>query len=279
MNVTVRRGDTLVKISGRFGTTAGAILEVNPSIEDGALIFPGQVIELPPGIGGDDAQPEPVAAVGFEAMYMVRSGDSLRSIATHFKTKVADIVAHNPELAANPDLIRPGQVLKVPGRHAVADVVAPAVPPARHGLPLWLAFAKREMDTGVEEIAGAADNRRIVEYHAATSLRATDDETPWCSSFVCWCMDQAGIRSTHSARARDWLRWQHGVDLDEPRRGAVAIFERPPNPASGHVGFYWDSSGNHYNILGGNQSNQVSIKGYPKDQLLGFRWPNGAPLD
>lgn len=278
MTVTVARGDTLAKIGGRFGTTAGAILDVNPDITNAALIFPGQVIKLPPGIGRDGAEPQPVADIGFGATYRVRSGDTLRKIATFFKTPIATLIEHNPELAANPDLIRPGQVLNVPGARSLEDVVPPAVPPPRHGLPPWLAYAKREMDTGVEEVAGSGDNPRIVEYHASTTVPDTSDETPWCSSFVNWCMVQAGIRGTRSARARDWLTWTHGITIEKARRGAVAVFRRPSGATTGtkgHVGFVWDSSGRHLNVLGGNQSDQVSIKGYPKDDLLGLRWPEG----
>jgi len=42
----------------------------------------------------------------------------------------------------------------------------------------------------------------------------------------------------------------------------------------GHVGFYWARSGDRILVLGGNQDNQVSIKGYPKADLLGHRWPD-----
>ncbi len=278
MKVTVQSGDTLVKIAGRFGTTAGAILHANPSIENAALIFPGQVLELPPGVGGDDAEPQRAADAGFGATYLVRSGDSLRKIAAHFGTSIADLIAANPQIS-DPSLIRPGETVNVPGSTGQKPHAPPTVPATLHGLKPWLAFAKREMDTGVEEIGGARDNPRIVEYHATTTLKASDDETPWCSSFVNWCMDQAGIRGTRSAAARSWLNWAHGITLETPRKGAVVIFERPPKPTSGHVAFFWDSSGNHVNVLGGNQSNQVSIKGYPKDKLLGFRWPKGVPLD
>ncbi|MGI8821990.1 MAG: hypothetical protein ACR2JP_01570 [Acidimicrobiia bacterium] len=84
-------------------------------------------------------------------------------------------------------------------------------------------------------------------------------------------MTQAGLRGTNSAAARDWLGW--GSSLDEPRKGAINVFRRfdPNNPRAGHVAFFWDSSGDRYLVLGGNQDDQVSIMGYPKADLLGFR--------
>lgn len=140
--------------------------------------------------------------------------------------------------------------------------------------PPWLSRAESEI--GVTEYPGPDDNPRIVEYHGATALRAADDEVPWCSSFLNWCMTQAGVRGTGSAAARSWLPW--GRPLPEPRRGCVAVFRRGSNPASGHVALYVRSRGALVDVLGGNQSNQVRISGYPAASLLGYRWPAGWPV-
>ena len=66
----------------------------------------------------------------------------------------------------------------------------------------WIDIAKGEMHQA--EIPGPMANPRIVEYHATTSLKATFDEVPWCSAFVNWVMEQAGIKGTGSAKARSW---------------------------------------------------------------------------
>ncbi len=103
------------------------------------------------------------------------------------------------------------------------------------------------------------------------------DETPWCSSFVNWCVEQSGFRGTDSALARKWLDW--GQPLSG-REGAVTVFSRDfAGPTSGHVAFYWDTSGSTPLVLGGNQSDQVSINGYPKADLLGFRWSAKTPSE
>lgn len=49
-------------------------------------------------------------------------------------------------------------------------------------LPEHLKIAMKEL--GVRELAGSKHNPRIIEYHKATSLKATQDEVSWCSSFV-----------------------------------------------------------------------------------------------
>jgi uncharacterized protein (TIGR02594 family) len=144
-------------------------------------------------------------------------------------------------------------------------------------VPPWLQIAYQEL--GVKEIPGAGDNPRIVEYHHSTTLRATDDEVPWCSSFVSWCVYEAQIEPTHSARARSWLRWGVPVSFMPPF-GAICVFNRggPHDPAvinaPGHVGFLISEAGpDKMLILGGNQGNAVSYREYKRDDLLGVRWP------
>ena len=44
---TVVKGDTLYKISVRFGTTVDTLLKLNPGIKNRSLIYTGQVIKLP----------------------------------------------------------------------------------------------------------------------------------------------------------------------------------------------------------------------------------------
>jgi uncharacterized protein (TIGR02594 family) len=131
----------------------------------------------------------------------------------------------------------------------------------------WMPVALQEI--GVKEYAGAADNPRIVEYLSSTALGSEDssnDETPWCSAFVNWCVLKAGYEGTDSAWAKSWLTW--GKELDEPRRGCIAVFSRN---VGGHVAFFVGESSSGINVLGGNQSDAVKISTYPTTRLLGYR--------
>jgi uncharacterized protein (TIGR02594 family) len=139
--------------------------------------------------------------------------------------------------------------------------------------PTWLDIAEHEI--GTKEINGPKSNERIIEYHACTSLKATTDETAWCSAFVNWCMRHAGLKGTNSAAARSWLQW--GVELKAPVPGCIVIFKRGA-PPSGHVAFYASDVGNDYiKVLGGNQGDQVKYSNYPKQDILGYRWPDEGP--
>ena len=133
---------------------------------------------------------------------------------------------------------------------------------------LWYDIAKVEI--GQKEITGPKHNQRILEYHKATSLGASTDEVPWCSSFVSWCLEQAGVESTKNAWARSYLNW--GKKITTPELGCIVVFKRGTD--SGHVAFFVKKEGSKITVLGGNQSNQVCIADYKESDLLGYRMPN-----
>lgn len=141
----------------------------------------------------------------------------------------------------------------------------------------WMPIAQAEAAAGVHEIAGSRHNPRIIQYHATTGLRAQTDETPWCSSFVNWCLQQAGIRGTNSAAAASWLNWGTSV---EARYGAITVIYNAGAAASlsssgNHVGFLLEETPTAYRILGGNQSDMVKESTFAKTRwrLKGYRWP------
>lgn len=206
------------------------------------------------------------------ATYRIRSGDTPGRIAEFHATDVDTLLEMNPQIE-DADSIFVGEVINVPDVAEEGESIHAAL--AGGEGPKWYQIAMREMETGVDEVPGPeGHNPRIVEYHQATSLKATDDETPWCSAFVNWCMLKAGVPRTNSAAARSWLRW--GQNLDAPRTGCVVVFSRLSNPSSGHVAFFEQTRGDRVLVLGGNQSNQVNISSYPATRLLGYRWPADA---
>lgn len=151
-------------------------------------------------------------------------------------------------------------------------VVTPKSEAQNHDDPPWLKAAIGEI--GVKEMNGTLHHPRIIEYHMTTTLKkreAESDETPWCASFVNWCMEQAGRKGTDSAWARSWLKF--GDPLDVPRRGCIVVFSR--GETSGHVGFFIKQIGDKILVLSGNQNNMVCEAFYPKSRLLGYRWPKG----
>lgn len=157
----------------------------------------------------------------------------------------------------------------------------PAVPHVHIEPPPWFLHAQTYEKAGILEVPGAAAHPTILSFFNYTTLKGTKlaltDETAWCSAFACACMEQTGIRSSHSAAARSWLTW--GDELAAPKLGCIVVCKRvdPKNTAAAHVGFYaGHRSDDRFLLLGGNQSNRVCTKAEPYSNVLGYRWPKGV---
>jgi len=135
--------------------------------------------------------------------------------------------------------------------------------------PSWMAEAWREL--GQSELPGPAHNPRIVAMFDELGHLGQADETAWCAAFVGACLERAGFASTRSLRARSYLAW--GASIEEPVLGAIVVLRRGNDPTLGHVGFLVGTSGTHVFVLGGNQSNAVSVAPFDASQVLGFRQP------
>lgn len=131
---------------------------------------------------------------------------------------------------------------------------------------------------GVREIPGRKHNPTILKWanRAARFLgvAVTDDETPWCGTFIAFCALEAGFAPPAIAvRAKSWATW--GQSLPAPVMGAVLVFQRE---GGGHVGLYTGETATHYRVLGGNQSNAVNEMLLAKNRCIAIRWPAGVPV-
>lgn len=119
---------------------------------------------------------------------------------------------------------------------------------------------------GVKEVSGPKNNPRVLKYHAATKLKAGSDAVAWCSSFVNWVVQQVSLKSTESAAARSWQR-MFPNHPGSPQVGDICVFSRGTNPNQGHVAFFVAETESNIFVLGGNQSQAVNVKPYPKSRL------------
>ena len=124
----------------------------------------------------------------------------------------------------------------------------------------WMDIAKTQI--GVTKAIGHNDGVQIEKYLKSVGLGKGH---PWCAAFVNWCLNQAGNEGA-GARRNNYLNW--GIPLNEPKYGAVAIFN------TGHVGFYAEKNGENYKILHGNWSDKVSFSTNIKpSEIKFFRFP------
>ncbi|MEM1284496.1 MAG: TIGR02594 family protein [Pseudomonadota bacterium] len=137
--------------------------------------------------------------------------------------------------------------------------------------PAWLREAERHL--GTREWSGRRHNPVVVRFFAKAGFGGIrDDETPWCAAFINAIMATCRLPTTGKLTARSFLAW--GEPLQQPKRGAVAIFRRGRSNWQGHVGLVVGDDATHLTILGGNQSNAVTLARYPRSKLLGLRWPS-----
>lgn len=150
----------------------------------------------------------------------------------------------------------------------------------------WIAEARKHIGL-LENTSKTAHNPQIIRWldqmgSFTGEARAwwREDETPWCGLFVGVCLGLTGrfvVKEWYRARA-----WESNLmnKLTRPAYGCIVTFTRN---GGGHVGFVVgeDAFGNLM-VLGGNQSNRVSIVPFAKTRVTGYYWPsmwaNGAAV-
>ncbi|BAU40166.1 hypothetical protein [Ralstonia phage RSP15] len=143
----------------------------------------------------------------------------------------------------------------------------------------WMPIAISQRGVNEEE-----NKAQIIEYHKIGGGINTNEQTPWCSSFVNWCLKKANVKGTGSALARSFLNWGKDVGTTNIPYGAIVVLRGTRGPSSGHVCFVTKDLGNKIEVIGGNQTTdgshrydtggRVTIVNFPKDRIVGARMPS-----
>lgn len=139
-SIEVQRGDTVYGLARRHGVTVKDLMAANNMTA--ANIKPGQRLRIPGGTSAVAAPLEakretatPVVAAprvaaaapgDWDGSYTIQPGDSLYGIARTHKVRVADLQSANN--ITNPRQLKPGMVLKVPGRGGVTNTAPTPTP-------------------------------------------------------------------------------------------------------------------------------------------------------
>lgn len=139
----------------------------------------------------------------------------------------------------------------------------------------WLIEAERLR--GTREVKGRGSNPVIMDWAEDLGIAYADDDIPWCGLFTAHCI-RTGLPDAdlpaNILGARQWLSFG---ETTKPQLGAVMVFWRGSRDGwQGHVGFYWAEDDACFHILGGNQSNAVTVTRIERRRLLGARWPSGV---
>lgn len=137
-------------------------------------------------------------------------------------------------------------------------------------LPRMVAEARRLY--GTIETPGPADNPVILDLarEAGLSKAYSSDGVPWCGLFMALVARRAGKAApAKPLSARSWSRF--GVAAPEAALGDVLVFSRAKG--GGHVGLYVGEDEAAFHVLGGNQSDAVSITRIARTRCIAIRRP------
>ena len=121
------------------------------------------------------------------------------------------------------------------------------------------------------EVPGEQHNLTILNFfNEIGHTWVQTDETAWCAAWVAYLAKINGIEYSEKLDARSWLNV--GQNIPNPAPGDIVVFWRKSlTDWRGHTGLYMGQEHGHIHCWGGNQNNQVNIKTYPINRLLGFR--------
>lgn len=150
-------------------------------------------------------------------------------------------------------------------------------------IPVYKAEAPPWYNIMLDQI-GLHENR---DHDKLVAWLKSDHATVGDPATIAWCGDavQTALRLTlpteklpsNPYAAINWATWGKFV---KPQLGCVLSFWRgSPSGWQGHVGFYAGESFENFYVLGGNQSDRISISPLSKTRLRknGSRWPLIGP--
>lgn len=142
------------------------------------------------------------------------------------------------------------------------------------GTPSERLYRHAEKDLGISEAPGAASHPRIRKAinEAAEWLDDDDSKTAWCGCIMgLWCKEINLPRPSEFFRAASWAAIGKDVPLGEARRGDICVFKRD---GGSHVALFHSVAGVRVTVLGGNQSNAVTVASFPIASLRAIRRPS-----
>jgi N-acetylmuramoyl-L-alanine amidase len=225
---TVRAGDTVSGIAGRYGLATASVLALN-GLSWKSLIFPGQVLKLtnaapaPAPVTAAPAvavRPAPVATGG---SYVIQRGDTVTAIAKKLGVTVAALLAANNLTASS--IIYTGRTLAVPG-----SSTAPAAPAAPTQIALVGSVTvplSPTMATNARTIISVGRTLKVPDYGIVIALAAAAQESG-LQNLSGGDRDSVGL-----FQQRPSAGWGTVAQLTTPSYAAELFYGGPSNPNKG----------------------------------------------
>ena len=216
VSYTVKAGDTVSSIAGRYGLSTASVLALN-GLGWKSLIFPGQVLKL---TSRRRARPRRHPRPSTGGRYTIQKGDTITRIAARFGVSTQAVLTANG--LGWSSIIYPGQTIAIPGAALAVENVSSVTPgrPAREsGARRRRPRPPRRRRLPPDELRHQVGRHRLVDRHAVRRQRS-----------------QAILDANGLALVERHLRGPHADD-PRRRRSPTAASPRsptrwPPTPAS-----------------------------------------------
>ncbi|MEO7349835.1 MAG: LysM peptidoglycan-binding domain-containing protein [Terrimesophilobacter sp.] len=259
-NYTVTRGDTVSAIASRFGVSTQAVLTAN-KLGWSTIIYPGQKIVIPASIPASSSPPvattpvvdvTPVSSVTpitpppatHSTSYVIKSGDTVTSIAAKFGVTVQSILDANGLNRGS--LIYAGRTLNIPGASS-----------ASAGLGIVATPLTTEMATNARLIIAVGTDLGVSDYGLVIALAAAMQESTLRN------LNYGDRDSLGLFQQRPSTGWGTPAQVTNPIYAAKLFFGGPSNPNKGNTRGLLDITG--WQSMTVTQAAQaVQKSGYPE---------------
>lgn len=146
------------------------------------------------------------------------------------------------------------------------------VTPPAETMPPWMAEMHRRM--GLHEVQHKAN---LIDFLRIGKFLGDPASLPWCGDAVESCIAKVLPAEPLPANpfwAQGWAAF--GISARAPIVGSIGVIKW--SVSSGHVGFVAGIDGAKVVLLGGNQSNAITLASFPREKFIAFRWPKTFPI-
>ena len=226
---TVRAGDTVSGIAGRYGLSTASVLALN-GLGWKSLIFPRQVLKLtkvaapasatppaapaaPPVTLAENVAPSAPAANG---SYTIQRGDTVTAIARKFGVTIAAVLSANGLSASS--IIYAGRTLVIPGA---------SVQPAQVGPVTVVSNSAGSVQANAQVIISVGRSLGVPDYGIVIALAAAEQESG-LQNLSYGDRDSVGL-----FQQRPSAGWGTVAQLTTPSYAAALFYGGPHNPNKG----------------------------------------------
>jgi LysM repeat protein len=237
---TIVSGDTISGIAARFGVPTQTVLSAN-GLGWSSIIYPGQSIVIPGPVAATTAPPKsdpapsvdivPVSEVTpiapdpvLETRYVIRSGDTITSIAAKFGVSIQSILTANGLSLSS--IIYAGRTLVIPGVGAAVASTGGSV-----------AILTAEMERNARTILGVGRSLGVPEYGLVIALAAAMQESSLRN------LNYGDRDSLGLFQQRPSTGWGTPAQVTDPVYASRLFFGGPSNPNKGKTRGLLDISG------------------------------------